>query len=348
MTYKGAPAGFFEHLEAKTNLLKIESISPTKFERLRSCALRVALEGENQVSGNLRYPSKAQLIGIIFHKAFQNYLSNLDESEESAWNTAFENVTSMYRSNISPDQLRRSKLFFRRRVDEISLLLVDFGVDRGSKQVKTEFRMTTTDGKITGIIDLFIDKDPFAIVDFKTGIDADLEIVPPAVSRQLALYSVIVRDHCGKLPRVFVSGMKSRLNEILDLEIDTVLSELYSLVAKFNSGESQRLANVSIDSCKYCRQATRCKEVWKNKSVLHALGSVSGEVMSPPLVSATGLSNLKILVDEIQLVSIRDIPQELLGGITKGINANIWGLRRLPRAENAYAWIDHRSKIFSR
>ena len=339
--------GFFKHLETKSILTKIETISPTKFERLRSCALRVSLEGQNQVPKHLRHPSKAQLIGIIFHKAFQNYLSTHNESVEHAWNRAFEVVASKYRSNISPNQVRRPKLFFQRRTDEISSLLVDFGVERGSNQVKTEFGAATTDGKITGIFDLFIDRDPFAIVDFKTGIDADLEIVSPAVSRQLALYSVIVRDHRGKLPKVFVSGMKSRLNEILDLEIETVLSELHSLVAEFNSGSGQQLANVSIDSCKYCRQTSRCKEVWKDKSVLHALNSLSGKVASPPLVSANGMGSLKIMVENTQLVSIRDVPQEFLSGINEGEVARIWRLRKLPQSDNAYAWIDYHSKIYS-
>jgi len=338
--------GFFEHLEAKSILTKIETISPTKFERLRSCALRVSLEGKNQVPKHLRQPSKAQLIGIIFHKAFQNYLSTHNENVENAWNRAFEVVTSKYHSNISPDQVRRAKLFFQRRTDEISSLLFDFGVERGTNQVKTEFRASTNDGKIAGVIDLFIDQDPFAIVDFKTAIDAELEIVSPAFSRQLALYSVIVRDHCGRLPRVFISGMKSKLHEIQVLEIDNVLSELNSLVTKFNAQESRHIANVSVDSCKYCYQVSRCKEIWKNKSVLHALNSLSGKVASPPFVSANGMGSLKMLVDNAQLVSIRDVPQEFLDGICEGGDARIWGLRKLPRTENAYSWINYRSKIF--
>ena len=328
-------------------MTKIETISPTKFERLRSCALRVSLEVENQVPKHLRHPSKAQLIGIIFHKAFQNYLSTHNENVENAWNRAFEVVTSKYRSNLSPDQVRRAKLFFERRTDEISSLLVDFGVERGTNQVKTEFRASTNDGRISGVIDLFIDQDPFAIVDFKTGIDAELEIVSPAFARQLALYSVIVRDRCGKIPRVFISGMKSKLNEIPEPEIDNVLAELNSLVTRFNAQEGHHTANVSVDSCKYCYQVSRCKEVWKDKSVLHALNSLSGKVASPPLISTNGMGSLKMLVDNVQLVSIRDVPQEFLNGINEGGDARIWGLRKLPRAENAYSWIDYRSKIFS-
>lgn len=328
-------------------MTKIETISPTKFERLRSCALRVSLEVENQVPKGLRHPSKAQLIGIIFHKAFQNYLSTHSENVDNAWNRAFEVVTSKYRSNVSPDQVRRAKLFFQWRTDEISSLLVDFGVERGTSQVKTEFKASTNDGKIAGVIDLFIDQEPFAIVDFKTGIDAELEIVSPAFSRQLALYSVIVRDHCGRIPRVFVSGMKSKLNEISELEIDNVLAELNSLVTHFNAQEGHHTANVSIDSCKYCYQVSRCKEVWKNKSVLHALNSLNGKVASRPFVSANGMGSLKMLIDDAQLVSIHDVPQEFLNGIREGGVARIWGLRKLPRAENAYSWIDYRSKIFS-
>ena len=307
----------------------------------------MSLEGENQVPKHRRHPSKAQLIGIIFHKAFQNYLSTHNENVENAWNRAFEVITSKYRSNVSPDQVRRAKLFFQRRTDEISSLLVDFGVERGTNQVKTEFRASTNDGKIAGVIDLFIDQDPFAIVDFKTGIDAELEIVSPAFGRQLALYSVIVRDHCGRLPRVFISGMKSKLNEILDLETDNVLTELHLLVNNFNAQETNHPANVSVDSCKYCYQVSRCKEVWRNKSVLHALDSLIGKVVSPPVVSANGMGSLKMLIDDAQLVSIRDIPQEFLNGISEGGVARIWGLRKLPRAENAYSWIDYRSKILS-
>jgi len=307
----------------------------------------VSLEVENQVPKGLRHPSKAQLIGIIFHKAFQNYLSTHSENVDNAWNRAFEVVTSKYRSNVSPDQVRRAKLFFQWRTDEISSLLVDFGVERGTSQVKTEFKASTNDGKIAGVIDLFIDQEPFAIVDFKTGIDAELEIVSPAFSRQLALYSVIVRDHCGRIPRVFVSGMKSKLNEISELEIDNVLAELNSLVTHFNAQEGHHTANVSIDSCKYCYQVSRCKEVWKNKSVLHALNSLNGKVASRPFVSANGMGSLKMLIDDAQLVSIHDVPQEFLNGIREGGVARIWGLRKLPRAENAYSWIDYRSKIFS-
>lgn len=307
----------------------------------------MSLEGENQVPKRLRHPSKAQLTGIIFHKAFQNYLSTHNENVANAWNQAFEVVTSKYRSNVSPDQVRRAKLFFQRRTDEISSLLVDFGVERGTNQVKTEFKASTKDGKIAGVIDLFIDQDPFAIVDFKTGIDAELEIVSPAFSRQLALYSVIVRDHCGRIPRVFVSGMKSKLNEIPELEIDNVLAELNSLVTRFNAQEGHHTANVSIDSCKYCYQVSRCKEVWKNKSVLHALNSLIGKVASRPFVSANGMGSLRMLIDDGQLVSIHDVPQEFLNGIREGGVARIWGLRKSPRAENAYSWIDYRSKIFS-
>ena len=47
----------------------IESISPSKYERLRSCALQVFLENQVQGNGRKWALSKAQLIGLVFHKA---------------------------------------------------------------------------------------------------------------------------------------------------------------------------------------------------------------------------------------------------------------------------------------
>lgn len=80
--------------------------------------------------------------------------------------------------------------------------------------------------------------------------------------------------------------------------------------------------------------------------MLHALNSLNGRVASRPFVSANGMGSLKMLIDDARLVSIRDVPQEFLNGIREGGVARIWGLRKLPRAENAYSWIDYRSKIF--
>jgi phage tail protein X len=323
---------------------RIESISPSKYERLKSCALQVFLENQVQGHGRKWVASKPQLIGLVFHKAFELYLSNSKLDSESAWQLAVSTISKEYKTEIQSGEVRRPKLFFEKRIDEVLGLLDALNAKRGTDSVKAEFRCSTNDGRISGVIDLFVDSETPVIVDFKTGVSVELEAIAPSISRQLSLYAAIISDIRGLTPRVYVMGMKSGPREIVDIDIDAVLGEVHDLVANFNEGNRTSKSNVSSATCTYCRQVGRCEDVWKQVDVARHFGFVAGRLESF-LIARNGLAYVQILLNNGIVVSVRDMPSNRVAGLTVGLPIKIWGLRSLSGEADSFYWVTNRSVI---
>jgi len=325
---------------------RIESISPSKYERLKSCALQVFFEQNVQKNGARSAVSKPQLTGLVFHKAFELYLTNTDLDRDRAWTLAVVSISREYGVEIHGSEVRRPKLFFEKRLTEVLGLLEASNAKRGTDSVKSEFRCSSNDGVISGVIDLFIDSEIPVIIDFKTGIDAELETISPSISRQLSLYASIIRDIRGYSPRVYVVGMKSGPREIHDIDIDSVVGEVRDLVSDFNNGSRTTTSNVSVASCTYCRQVGKCEDVWKQDGVAKQLGCLAG-LLNSVLVARNGLAHVQILLDNGSLVSVRDVPSTKVEGLTQGMRLKMWGLRSLSVDANSYCWVTNRSSINS-
>jgi hypothetical protein len=306
----------------------------------------VFLEGNNQGAQKQKIHSRSQLIGIVFHRAFQIYLTFGSQSSESSWDAAVTSIAEEFNTHISDDEVRRARLYFLKRVKEVDSLLDSFDVVRGEDSVHAEWSCSTSDGRIAGVIDLFIDTVIPIVVDFKTGIDADLEVISPAIGRQLTLYSAIVRDLRGVLPRVFVVGMKTGPREIDGIDVENVLAEVNKLVREFNSGQRTDVATVAMDSCIYCKQIGKCADIWKNVQVASRIGCLQGELAKDPLLARNGLAYISVDMGENELASVRDIPNSFLEGCPTGSRCRVWGLKTVSTEDHAYSWIRNRSQLF--
>jgi hypothetical protein len=323
---------------------RIESISPSKYERLKSCALQVFFEQNVQRIGVKSTVSKSQITGLVFHKAFELYLTNTDLDSDRAWNLAVVSISREYGVEIHGSEVRRPKLFFEKRLTEVLGLLEASNAKRGTDSVKSEFRCSSNDGVISGVIDLFIDSEIPVIVDFKTGIDSELQTISPSISRQLSLYASIIRDIRGYSPKVYVVGMKSGPREIHDIDIDSVVVEVRDLVSDFNNGSRTTASNVSVVSCTYCRQIGKCEEVWKQNAVAKQLGCIAG-LLNSVLIARNGMAHVQIVLDAGSLVSVRDVPSNKVESLTKGARLKMWGLKSLSVDANSYSWVTNRSFI---
>jgi hypothetical protein len=323
----------------------IESISPARFERLRSCALRVDLELESPGSGRKIITSNAQLIGLIFHKSFELYLGSKSLSPYACWEAAIAEISAMYSRELYVDDYRRQMLFFERRVLDIDNLLKEHENERGSETVLTEFNCSSSDGKIRGVIDLFIDGNVPVIVDFKTGINSELELISPMVQRQLALYGIIIRELRGVFPKIFVCGMKTKPYELLDIDFNSVHFEVESLVNEFNVGVRRTTANATFDACRFCIQKGRCAEVWKDHDLCKKIGSLSGKVATSPLLARNGLANIQLQTGGELFSSVRDVPSVKVQRIGVDAYCRFWDLKPLTDDGLSYAWVNGRSQI---
>lgn len=290
--------------------------------------------------------SRAQLIGLVFHRAFQIYLTSESQSSADSWNSAVVSISKEFKSPITDDEVRRAKLYFLKRVNEVESLLESFGVARGSDLVNAEWSCATRDGRIAGVVDLFIDTEIPVVVDFKTGIDVDLEVISPAIGRQLTLYSAIVRDLRGVLPKVYVVGMKTGPREIHGIDVENVLTEVKKLVQEFNSGRRTEASTVAMDSCIYCKQIGKCTDIWKNTAMASRIGCIQGELEKAPHLARNELAYISINVGENEPVSVRDIPNSYLEGCSTHTKLRIWGLKTVSLEDRAYSWIKNRSQLF--
>ena len=304
------------------------------------------LESNNHGLRKQKIFSCSQLIGLVFHRAFQIYLTFDSQSSEKSWNAAVVAISEEFNTPITDDEVRRAKLYFLKRVNEVDSLLESFGVARGADLVHAEWSCATRDGRIVGVVDLFIDTEIPVVVDFKTGIDADLEVISPAIGRQLTLYSAIVRDLRGVLPRVFVVGMKTGPREIDGIDVENVLAEVNKLVQVFNSGQRAEVSTVAMDSCIYCKQIGKCTDIWKNAPMASRIGCLQGELAKDPLLARNGLAYISIDIGENELASVRDIPNNLLEGCLTGSRCRVWGLKTVSTEDRAYAWVKNRSQLF--
>ncbi len=304
------------------------------------------LESDNYGFRKQKIFSRSQLIGLVFHRAFQIYLTFDSQSSEKSWTAAVVAISEEFNTSITDDEVRRAKLYFLKRVKEVDSLLESFGVARGADLVHAEWSCATTDGRIAGVVDLFIDTEIPVVVDFKTGIDADLEVISPAIGRQLTLYSAIVRDLRGVLPRVFVVGMKTGPREIDGIDVENVLAEVNKLVLEFNSGQRTEVSTVAMDSCIYCRQIGKCTDIWKNAPMASRIGCIQGELAKAPLLARNGLAYISIDIGENELASVRDIPNSFLEGCPTGSKCRVWGLKTVSTEDRAYSWVKNRSQLF--
>ena len=304
------------------------------------------LEGNKQGAQKQKIHSRSQLIGILFHRAFQIYLTFGSQSSESSWDAAVTSISEEFNTHITDDEARRARLYFLKRAEEVDSLLESFDVARGTDLVHAEWSCATRDGRIVGVVDLFIDTEIPVVVDFKTGIDADLEVISPAIGRQLTLYSAIVRDLRGVLPRVFVVGMKTGPREIDGIDVENVLAEVNKLVQEFNSGQRAEVSTVAMDSCIYCKQIGKCTDIWKNAPMASRIGCLQGELAKDPLLARNGLAYISIDIGENELASVRDIPNNLLEGCLTGSRCRVWGLKTVSTEDRAYSWVKNRSQLF--
>ena len=303
------------------------------------------LESNNHGFRKQKIFSRSQLIGLVFHRAFQIYLTFDSQSSEKSWNSAVVAISEEFNTPTTDDEVRRAKLYFFKRVKEVDSLLESFGVARGADLVHAEWSCATRDGRIVGVVDLFIDTEIPVVVDFKTGIDADLEVISPAIGRQLTLYSAIVRDLRGVLPRVFVVGMKTGPREIDGIDVENVLAEVNKLVQEFNSGQRTEVSTVAMDSCIYCKQIGKCTDIWKNAPMASRIGCLQGELVKAPLLARNGLAYISINIGENELASVRDIPNSYLEGCPTGSKCRVWGLKMVSAEDRAYSWVKNRSQL---
>lgn len=270
----------------------IEHISPSKFYKLRQCALAEVWS----ISGNpslIPYHANA-LLGSVIHKVLEKYSCDNTlsiEDFEQHWQQCERSALQ----RIHPDEQWRyqplsekATYYFTKKFNTkkaVEKLLNKEG-DQPTHQAISEHPLNSNDGLIKGIADLVIKKNEtnvVSVIDFKTGkVHKNEGAIKEEYIEQLKLYAVLYNHNKDQI----FDGIKEWPDNLYIVSSDGSYhaipytyheaEELYlmvkSVVNKTNEiiGEAEdvedKLSNTG-EHCKYCSYRVVCKKFINNATI---------------------------------------------------------------------------------
>jgi RecB family exonuclease len=326
--------------------LPIEWLSPSRFEDLRQCPLRVAISQQAPRGAQ----SHAAFLGELVHDVYE-----LMVREQTMWLPpealvpAFDSTWSRVLGKRQSDgtdptdwaDYTRARLRARRKASVIA----EFVRRHEPSAVCPEVVLRSPDGLLGGRSDLIVRADTGTeIVDYKTGRVGDGANLDK-IERQLRIYAGIEEEVTGILPlRAWIlSTVESwQVVEIDGTTCRNLLSDARSDLAAFNQrAPGPQVATPSAEACIHCPHSARCDSFWdsvqsdwlvtERGTVRHA---VSGELLSAE-ISGNGTVAIEIAVATSTIPDLgtawvtgiegRSLPIE--SGLPVGAKVRIVGLR---------------------
>lgn len=319
-------------------------LSPSSFETLRACPLRLAFATQGDGSGSVT--GDRQRIGQICHDVLESLVRD-GQLRSASWSAPLESrFLELLACNEGETHaaLRGSRLALarlRKVAASMADLLQQLPADA---EVLTEEELTAADGRLFGRLDLIVRSVArHVIVDYKTGsfLEPGTAQLKASYERQLMLYACLEADASGAWPEEALLVPFGA--EPVTLSIDPAACQRLSqeVLAALDQWQTWAggppPANASTQTCRWCPFAARCPEFWAacNSDWADELLAMRGRVVS---IAATPLGGITLQIASAQgsvlgTAAVRNIePTEFPGlmGIDAGNAIALVGLRRDP------------------
>lgn len=284
----------------------IKVLSPSRFEVLRLCHLRVAaaqgapppMRQDSAILGDLVH---AVFEGMVRSRAMWGAPDSVDDAFSQAWSAQVEDRTNSGVDIAGFADYRRAKLRAQRR----AIAIADYLRPHDPSVVSVEEDLVSPDGLLRGRADLVVrSRGGTEIVDFKTG----GRIRPSMLERferQLLFYAGLEMERSGSMP--VVGRVLSTSSDWYTVEIDRrrcqwVLSEARRNLIEFDSvAPGPQPATPRPDACRFCGHAAACQDFWSSVTpdwlvtdsgtATHA---VSGRLLEISAPAANGRVSLRL------------------------------------------------------
>jgi hypothetical protein len=267
-----------------TTSASVPKLSPTSFEAMRDCPLRVALGHE---LGRLRSPrAPIAALGIVCHQVLR-VLVESGAILEARWQTALDDAWAT--ELPSHNHLREAPGYTLKyaRVVSVARRVRDLLINTPEAVWVTETELTSKDGMLHGWPDLVIrGRDATTVVDYKSGrvVEEGQHDLRPSYQRQLQFYAYLEAESTGRWPsRALVLPFDGPAWEIVidEAECLHLANGARAELLRYN----ERVPHAQPDSagpatCRQCRWACSCPAFWRQcdasweTSLLAARGTV--------------------------------------------------------------------------
>lgn len=318
-------------------------LSPSSFETLRACPLRLAFaiqgNGTGHVSGD------RQRVGNICHDVLESLVRD-GRLQSASWSEALESRFHEFLANEAATQgrLRGSRLALA-RLRKVAARMADFLQQApADAEVLAEEVLTAAGGHLYGRLDLIVrSPEMHVIVDYKTGsfLEPGTDQLKTSYERQLMLYACLEAEASGAWPEKALLVPFGAEPVTLDVDRSACLALLEDLVAALERWQTwvgaAPPANASPETCGWCPFAARCPAFWAacDTNWADELIALRGQITS---ATTTPLGGITLLLDSSEgsvlgKTAIRNVdPAEFpeLAEFGAGDFGGFVGLRRDP------------------
>ena len=292
-------------MTAQVSAKKLTRLSPSSFETLRACPLRLAFATQGngrQVSGD------RQRIGQICHDVLDSLVREGNLRSES-WPEVLESgFLALLARNEEETQapLRGSRLALARLRKVAARMATFLRQVPPDAEVLTEENLTAAGGRLYGRVDLIVRASRFhVVVDYKTGsfLEPGSEQLKASYERQLMLYAYLEAETSGAWPdeALLVPFGAEPVTVSIDPGACRQLSE--EVLAALDRWQDWvgaiPPANASPTTCGWCPFAAGCGGFWAacNTDWADELIAMRGKVASRV---ATQLGGITLLIESTQ------------------------------------------------
>ncbi|MFC1985741.1 PD-(D/E)XK nuclease family protein [Chloroflexota bacterium] len=323
----------------------LKRISPSTFEIVESCRLRVVFAGSPATEGSA-LPTPSLSLGNVCHSIFEDFNQGKLDGEHgkatyemlcSIWDErvgeAYQELKSAWGHSVKVPEPSRWPRYQHIKVRFLRYLEGEYNKRESvptpsttySLKIENEKWLRSSDGKIIGRPDrVEIQGNQIELIDLKTGaIDHfDTEDISGKYRRQLLLYAFLWWDTHkiwpSKTSIQSITGDRYSL-DVKPEECKTIASQAINALISFNENTSttniNSLANPAPDSCIYCPYKGGCQPFWEAVSqdwgwyLINILGVVEEAEKSRgvvTLVMRPNKTNLSTPACKIRVLEVPD------------------------------------------
>lgn len=328
------------------------TISPARLERLLACPLRVAFE-QARPGGRPAQPSPWALVGLAVHRTIDLCLGDPPVELRDAWQHACEELAQNGTDPRTAPNARRTLLRLERRLPD----LLGYISARGPVETLREHVLESSDGIVTGQVDLIILGERPSVVDHKTGVVETNGLPRSNYERQLAVYAWLVQEAFGV--DVSDAALFSLRDGIVQLDVsahvrnDIVADGLRARQSYNDRAPGVQLATPSDQACGSCPFVGPCDPAWAalRTGKVERFGwgeAVRARVRAPMVMAAGGVTALPLDIETGTvegMAVLTDVPASVSGPITVGDQLAAWRVAKRSDEPLTLTWLEGKSAV---
>lgn len=335
-----------------THSKTLSTVSPSLLELLNACPLRVAWGQAGH--GPAPVPAGPALRGVAAHRALELHLGQKATSVGEAWEMACDEIAIGGEDPRDVPGSSRTKLRLTSRVSELERFIHEIA----PHEMYLERELISRDLLIRGKPDLLMVNDSVTVVDYKSGMIAEGDIVSDGYRRQVLLYATLAGETLSR--PVGAAALFSLRQGLVVLDtseeqrIDVWDSALEALRAFNARVPGEQPPTPSNDGCRWCPYSCRCVPAWSalKADAIHDLGggaAVAGRLEASPSRAANGMSAIFVRPSvgggEGHQAAVVDVPTNLVTHMDQGSTLAIVGLGVRSEEPLVLYWVEGRSRL---